>query len=265
VASENFAFQRVETRAQKIGIVSTHAKCESGGKHYITGGRRDEAVGVHIVSLGSAEKVSTREIDKILKQYSEPDLADMRMEARTEDDVTFILIHLPNETLCFNESIAKSFGKGEAWSILKSDVSGTTPYRAINGVFDARSAKWVYGDKQNTNIGILDNNKCDHYGDIVESIINTPFMDLEKMSVDEVFIETIPGHTSDTNAKVAFSQSYDGVTHGTEYWMEYGEPNDYNKRFFLRQLGYVNDWVSYKFRSASKSRMAFAIVKMEFS
>ena len=32
IAQDNFAFQRVETRAQKIGIVATHAKCESGNK-----------------------------------------------------------------------------------------------------------------------------------------------------------------------------------------------------------------------------------------
>ena len=63
-ATENFAFQRVETRAQKIGIVATHAKCESGKKWYITGGRKDDSVSVHIITLGNSEKASTREVDK---------------------------------------------------------------------------------------------------------------------------------------------------------------------------------------------------------
>jgi len=30
-ANANFAFSRIETRAQKIGVVATHAKCEAGG------------------------------------------------------------------------------------------------------------------------------------------------------------------------------------------------------------------------------------------
>ena len=40
VATANFAFSNIETRAQKIGIVATHAKCESGGNWFITGGRK---------------------------------------------------------------------------------------------------------------------------------------------------------------------------------------------------------------------------------
>jgi hypothetical protein len=264
-ASENFAFTRVQTRAQKIGIVATHAKCESKGKFYITGGRREEAVSVHLIGIGSAQKISTREVDKILKQYTEPELSDMRMESRMEDNVSFILVHLPNEVLCFNETIAESFGVDVAWSILKSDVQGNTPYRAVNGVLDARSSKWVYGDKQNTNIGLLDNSVCTHYDEIAEWILYTPLLDLETYSIDEIDLETIPGHTTTDDATVATSITYDGVTYGTEYWQLYGEPNNYNTRFFLRRLGICNDWMGFKFRGASKSRMAFALMEVTYS
>jgi hypothetical protein len=263
-ANANFAWTRVESRAQKIGIVATHAKCESGGKYYITGGRRDEAVGVHIISLGNAEKVSTREVDKIIKQYTEPDLIDMRMECRTEDDVTFIIIHLPNETLCFNESIAKSFGKNEAWAILKTGTGNDT-YRAINGVNDARTSKWVYGDKISTNIGVLNNAICTQYDEISEWLLFTPIMKLESMSIDEIEIETIPGHTDTKDAKVAFSLTYDGFTYGAEYFNLYGDPQKYNHRFYLRRLGNVNDWIGFKFRGATKSRMAFSLVTLRYS
>jgi len=264
-ASENFAFTRIQNRAQKIGIVATHAKCESGSNFFITGGYKDSAVGVYKVGVGSSIKISTREIDKIIKQYTEPELSDMRMEARTEDDITFILVHLPNETLCFNESTAQSFGIELAWSILRSDTQGRTKYRCINGVNDARLSRWVYGDNQGTNIGLLDNDVCTHYGSIVESILYTAFLNLETYSIDELELETIPGHTTDINAKVAFSLTYDGLTYGKEWWQLYGEPNDYNQRFFLRRLGIVNDWVSFKFRCASASRMAFAIMGVTYS
>ena len=264
-ATDNFAFSRVQTRAQKIGIVATHAKCESGGKFFITGGYRDSAVGVYAVGIGSAGKVSTREIDKIIKQYTEPELSDMRMEARTEDDTTFIIVHLPNEPLCFNESIAKSIGVEYAWSILKSDVQGNSPYRGINGVFDARSAKWVYGDKRDDSIGILNNAICTHYDKLAEWILYTPLLNLSPFSVDEIELETIPGHTVDIDAKVAFSITYDGVMYGKEYWELYGQPNDYNQRFFLRRLGICNDWLGFKFRGASKSRMAFALMAVTYS
>lgn len=261
--TENFAFQRVESRAQKIGIVATHAKCESGGNWYITGGRREDAVSVHILGVGGSQKVSTREIDKIIKQYTEPQLADIRMECRTEDDVSFILVHLPNETLCFNESIAKSMGKNNAWTILKTDVAGDSQYRAINGVFDARLSRWTYGDKLNGNIGKLDDSIFTHYGETVEWLLYTPFIKLEALSIDELEIETLPGFAGSDDATVAVSLTYDGETYGTEWFQLYGEPNNRSQRFILRRLGYIRDWVGFKFRGATKSRMSFAVLDIQ--
>jgi len=263
-ASASFAFQRIPVRAQKIGIVATHAKCENGNTVYITGGRREESVGVHIVSTGNSEKISTREIDKIIAQYTEPQLFDMRMECRQENNVTFILVHLPNETLCFNESIAKTFGISYAWLILKTDILGDVTYRGINGIFDARSAKWIYGDKWDSTIGILDNTVSTHYGDMAEWILYTPFLNLDTASIDEIEIETIPGFTSTPDATVAISLTHDGVVYGQEWWMSYGLQKDYNKNFIVRRLGYVSDWVGIKFRGVSKSRMAFSLARLTY-
>lgn len=263
-ATANFAFERVPTRAQKIGIVATHAKCESGGKWYVTGGRKEDAVSVHIVTLGQAQKVSTREIDKLLAKYTEPQLADMRMESRTEDDVTFILIHLPNETLCFNETVAESFGKESAWSILKTDIAGDKTYRGINGVFDARRSQWVYGDKLSGNIGRLDNTVFTVYEEAIEWLLFSPFMKFDGMSVDEIEIETLPGGTSFEDATVAFSVTQDGLTYSKEWFTLYGEPQEYGRRFYQRRLGAFQDWAGFKFRGATKSRMSFATMKVRY-
>ena len=264
VAQENFAFQRVETRAQKIGIVATHAKCESGPSWYITGGRKEDAVGVYAVSVGNSQKVSTREIDKVLATYTEPQLADMRMECRNEDNVSFILIHLPNDTLCFNESIAKVFGVEVAWTLLKTDIEGDETYRAINGVFDSRISKFIYGDKRDSTIGELDNMVFTHYGDAVELLLFTPLLLLEGASIDEIEIETIPGNAPDEDATVALSQTTDGVTYSSEWWQLYGNNLDYNQRFIIYRIGYIREWVGYKLRGATKSRMSFASFKITY-
>jgi hypothetical protein len=264
VANTDFAFIRLPERTQKIGIVATHAKCEAGQKFYITGGRKEENVGIHIVTIGGSEKVSTREIDKILSEYTEPELSNMRMEARTEKDVTFVIVHLPNETLCFNVTIAKAFGIETAWMILKTDVAGDAQYRGINGIFDARSSKWVYGDKINSNIGILDNEICTHYDEIVEWIFYTPFIKLETFSINSIELDTIPGFTITKDATVAFSITTNGNFYGTEKWEMYGLPHDYGKRFTKRRLGNVRHWIGFKFRSASRSRMAFSMLVVNY-
>jgi len=310
VADENFQFQRVNTRSQKIGIVATHAKTEAGGLHYICGGRRDESLGIHAISVGSAAKVSTREIDQILEQYSEPELSDMRMETRAEKGVTFIIVHLPGETLLFNVNMAKSLGVEYAWTLLKTNISGTAIYRAINGVFDARIGKWVYGDKRDSRIGILDDSVFTHYGEIQEGVLYSPFLKLKYMSIDEIEIETIPGfavasddpidpvlrfidsnltldgdnltldgdnltlgaylfvepeHTDTNDAKVFFSATYNGVTYGVEISAQYGEQGDYNQKFILRQIGYVENWIGFKLRCATKSRTAFALMAVTYA
>lgn len=257
VASEDFAFQRVPTRALKMGIVGTHCKAEVGGKMYVLGGRRDDAISLHLVGVGSTLKLGTREVDKTIAQYSEDELANARIESFEHDGYTFVIVHLPNETLLFNQSIATAAGIDQAWSILKSDVLGDTAWRAINGVFDQAANRWVFGDRQDSRIGKIDSTVSTHYGDIAEWLLYTPFNYIESASIDEVEIEVIPGFTTEDDATVAISTTYNGLTYGKEWFEMYGEPNDYGKRFIIRRMGYVNDWVSFKLRGANTSRVAF--------
>jgi len=265
IAAQNFAFTRIESRAQKIGIVATHAKVETGNKFYIVGGGKDKNISVYMVSIGSSIKISTREIDKILQKYTDDDLSDIRLETRMESDTIFIIIHLPEETLCFNETIYTQFGKDVAWSILKSNYSGNPIYRAINGVYDGRINEWVYGDKFEAKISILDKDLATHYNEIVETILYSPFINLEKSSIDEIEIDTIPGFNIDPDATIGFSVTYDGIAYSDEWWNLYSETGEYNLRFILRRLGYVDHWIGFKFRGVTRSKLAFALMTLEYN
>jgi len=263
VATANFAFQRVETRAQKIGIVATHAKCESGGSFYITGGRKEEGLGVFVVGIGSSQRVSTREVEKILNTYAEPALSDMRMESVSDDSGSFVIVHLPNETLLFNVTIAKSLGVEYAWTILKTDTYGDLPYRAINGVFDANLGFWIYGDKRDSTIGKRDATVFAHYGENIEWLLYSPLLPIEGLSINEIELDTIPGHNIVNDATVAISLTHDGYTYSSEWFKLYGTISDYNNRFIIRRLGYVSDMVGFKFRGVTSSRMSFANFRVE--
>jgi hypothetical protein len=268
-ATEDFAFRRIDSRAQKIGIVATHAKCESKSNYYITGSRKNEALGVYSIGVGSAQKVSNREIDKILAKYKEYELADIRMESREENNITFVLVHLPNEVLCFNEKLATELGLEVSWSLLKYDVQGNIPYRSINGIFDPRRSEWIYGDKRTNVLGKLNNSRSTQYGDMVEWILYTPLVRLETFSINSFEIATIPGQTpyseDQQDVTVAISLTYNGVTYGSEYWNLYGTPYNYNTRFLVRRLGYVNEWVGFKLRGASTLRVAFGLFRLDYS
>lgn len=265
VASENFAFTRIPNRAIKTGIVGTHCKCEMLSSWFIVGGRKEEDVSVHVVGVGAVTKIASREIDKILGQYTEAELSVAVLEPRVEEDYHYLILHLPNETLIYNHEIAQVAGMDMAWSILKSDTSGNRVWRGKHGIFEPRLGKFVYGDKLGGEVGILDELVATHYGEIVEYIMHTPFLILEKLSLDELEIYTVAGFTNDIDAKVAISITYDGIHYSTEWFAKYADPSEYLMRFIIRRLGYIRSFFSLKLRIVSKSKMAFSQAKIKFS
>jgi len=264
IATANFSFQRIEARAVKAGIVGTHAKAEMLDQWFIMGGRKEEDVSIHVVGVGRVTKVASREVDKVIGQYTEEELSTAVLEARVDEGYQYLIVHLPNETLLYNVKVAAIAGDEQAWTILQSDVTGNAQWRAKHGVFEARKGVWVYGDKRDSKIGILDEDVGTHYDDIAEWTLNTPFIKLESMSIDRLEIEIIPGFTATEDATVFVSLTPDGVTHGTEYSMEYGLPSDYNQRFIRYRFGYVRNWFAFKLRGASVSRMAFSTAKIQY-
>ena len=265
IASTNFAFRRLDTRAQKIGIVATHAKCEFGGSFYIVGGRKEEAISIHKIDLGSSTKIATREVDLLIEQYTESDLSDIRVECRKEGDIGIIQFNFPDFTLCFNTTMAAKYGLDLAWTVIKSDVAGDDNYKGINGVFDPRIAKWIYGDKTSATLGELDYTTAQHYGEDVEWILYTPFMYLETFSIDMIDFKTIPGFNIADDAQIALSATFDGISYSMEQWFTYSEPLEYDKRFIIYNLGHVPNFIGLKLRGVSSSRMSFATMGVTYS
>lgn len=265
VGGDPFAFQRIARKASKLGIVGTHCKHELNGRWYVVGRRKETSPSFHVISIGNEQSFSSREVDKILAEYTESELSTITLDAFTIDNVTMIKFHLPRHTLLFNESIVSLQGVDKAWSILKSDVLGDNPYRGKNMVFDPRNSKWIIGDRLDSRIGEMDKSSCTHYGDIVEWIMFTPFLKIERLSIDKIELETIPGIAPDNDATVFISMTFNGRTYGKEWTQLYGDDLDYAQRFYVRRLGYVRDYVGFKLRGASRARMSFANFDIEAS
>ena len=263
--ANNFSYTRIQLKAIKAGIAGTHAKAEYKDKWYALTRRSNTQYQFSIIQSGSSESITSREIEKVLANYSADQLSKTVIEVFTKDSVTWVIAHLPDKTLAFNESVAKSYGVGLAWSILKTDVYGDKTYRGKDMVFDPDLSKWCIGDKLNNNIGFLDDSKCTHYGEIVEGLLFTPLINLESLSVDKLEIETIPGIAPDNDATVFLSHTEDLRIYGQEWTKEYGANLDYNNNFEVRRLGYIRKHVAFKLRTASRSRMAFSNFDIEAS
>lgn len=257
VASANFAFQRLVQRTIKSGIVGTHCKAVFGDVFFTLGGNKSESVGAHVMSVGGASKISTREIEKIINAYSETQLASSVVEAYQEDGYIFAIYHLPNDTLKFNYTLAQQVGgSAQAWSIMKSGIDDN--YTGIHWVNVPPLNVWTVGDKGTPRIGSIDNTVATQYDEIAEWTLYTPFYYLEQASIDKLEIETISGFTGSDDATVFVSTTMDGITYSKEWTQVYGFRFDYGMRFIVRRFGYVRDWIGFRFRGVTRSRMAFA-------
>ena len=264
--AENFAFQRITRKAQKLGILGTHCKTELEGSFYVIGRRDNTSPSFHIVSLGQITTISTRETDKVLAEYTDDELSTTTVDSFIEDNQTFVVYHMPRHTLMFNKTIAEVAGHQSAWSILKSDVNANKPLRAKNYVRDPRNGKWLCGDRLNSNIGELNKSIATQYEEIAEWLLFTPLIKIETASIDKLELETIPGITTqEEDAEVSVSLTYNARTYGKEWFKEYGMSNNYNERFEIYRLGYVRDWVGIRFRGVSRARMAFAFLNLDIT
>lgn len=257
--------QNIDQASNKIGIVGTHCQTLLDGMFFILGGRQEESPSVHILNSGQEVTIATREIDKLISKYTESELSNAVLESRTVDRDKFLIVHLPNETLLYNHTVATKAGNDSAWTIIKTGVDVDEPWRARFGVFDPRASKWIYGDMKENKLGYLDKQCASQYGEQVEGIFYTPIIsELESLSINEFEINTIPGYaTSDFTA--AFSMSYDGVTYGHEYWNSIACSQGYNKRYIARRIGYIRDDFNFKFRFVSKDKMAFNTLTVDYS
>ena len=261
----NFSYSRIQLKAVKAGIAGTHAKSELADKWYALTRRSNTQYQFSVIQSGSASSITSREIEKVLSKYTGEQLSKTVVEVFTKDSVTWMIAHLPNETIAYNETVAKSYGVDLAWSILKTDVFGDADYRGKDMVYDPRFSKWCIGDKRDNKIGFLDDSVCTHYGEIVEGLLFTSILDMETLSINELKLKTIPGISPSNDATVFISRTDDMRIYSKEHTEQYGVSFDYNKNFTMRNLGYVRSETAFKIRTASRSRMAFCRLDVEAS
>ncbi len=255
----NFVFQRLEGREHPVGIVSTHAKTEIDARIYVLGGGINTELGAYQMTHGSVEKISTREIDKVINSYSESQLlrADIRVESLSINATTFVVFHLPERTLLYNPAFAATFGSNNAWSFL-STGGYYNRYNAINPVFDGRIGKWIAGDITGNPIGILSQESSVYYDNPVYWEVTTPIVKFDGLSIDRIEIETIPGYNDSGETRINLSATSDGVFYGPQEWRTYSAPGDYGVRFYRRRIGYIGDFISFRLRSASRDKIALS-------
>jgi len=251
---DTFPYVRIESQLIESGCSGTHAKVmmndSKGFKTlYMLGGGKNDPVAVRSIGAGNAPKVSTKEIDTILQQYTGDQLAGAIMENRTTEANNFVIVHLPSHTLALDVTASSQVGE-LAWTIQESATGGAT--RWVNGVFDPRLPAFVYGDKTNGFIGKLEKEINTQYGEVVSEQFQTPILPLAGRTVASLKLELLPGRNEPGTTPVLFlSSTTNGLIYSDEYLVSRGEQGMYEHNIEVRVNDYMRRPVSYRFRSES--------------
>lgn len=258
VGGELFPFSRIEGAQVQRGAIGTNSCCVFMDAVAFMGGARNESVAVWMGANGQSMKLSSREIDEILAEYTEVQLAQTVMEAISYKSHSFLYIHLPNRTLVYDGGASRELGM-PVWFILTSGVSSTGQYRARNFVWCYN--KWLVGDPTSTKHGYIDSSISTHYGDAVAWEFGTQIIYNESRGavIHSLELVSLTGRVAvGTNPQISTSWSADGLTYSQEKYVKVGSAGDTTKRVVWLQQGSMRNWRIQRFKGTSDAHISMA-------
>lgn len=258
IGGEFFPFQRIDGAQIQKGAVGTHAACVIAESIAFVGSGRNESPGVYIGSNANAIKISTREIDVILSEFSENDLADVILESRNDKAHQHLWIRLPNQTLVYDVAASQVLGE-QVWFIMTSSLNGLSSYSSKDLVWCYD--KWLVGDPASPNVGYLDDSLASHWGEIVRWEFGTSIIynDGRGAILHDMELVCLTGRVAfGSDPQISTSYSVDGETWSQDKYVKVGKQGDRIKRILWLQQGSMRNWRIQRFRGDSQSFISVA-------
>lgn len=261
VGGVGFPFQRIDGGQIPKGAVGTHACCVYIDSIAFVGSSRNEQPGIYLGANAQTVKISTREIDILLGQYSNGQLADIVVEARTDKDQSLLYVHLPDRTLAYDGAASRSLQQ-QVWYVLTSSLGGFSQYRARNFI-------WVYNqmwcaDPTSTKVGYVDDSVSTHWGDQVrwECTTQITYNGGNGAIFHELELVGLTGRVDlGKNPVISTSYSLDGLTYSQPQTISVGTKGDRQKRLVWRRQGKMRSWRTQRFTGTSDAHIG--IMRLE--
>lgn len=253
-----FPFVRIESAAIRRGCIGTHAKAIFLEQIAFMGGARNEATSIWLGISGQSRRIATREIDQILAEFTEAQLADVVMEVRVDKGHQFLYIHLPDRTIVYDGAASGIVGQ-PIWFTLGTSLAGNSIYKARNlvRIYD----KWIVGDPTSSRVGEFVDNISSHYGDIIGWDFGTII--IYNGGFGAVFhrleLVSLTGRSAlGDDSTIWMQYSLDGVTFSQEFPIPVGKFGDRDNRIAWLQAGSMRNWRIQRFRGTSDAHMSIA-------
>ena len=258
VGTTGFPFERIAGAQITRGSVGVNANCMFLDQIAFIGGGMGEGIAVWLGVNGNSQKISTREIDIVLADYTEAQLAASFMETRTDRDHRQLLIHLPDKTLVY-DGAASAAVQQPVWYCLSSSLSGVGAYRSSKLVY--AYGRWNTGDTQSASFGYLVDDISTHWGQTVGWNFQTQIIYNESRGVvvHELELVALTGRVAlGADPQISTSYSQDGVTYSQQKFIHAGKIGDRSKRLVWLQQGAFRNWRLQRFGGTSDAFLSFA-------
>ena len=256
VGGELFPFARIDGAQIQKGVIGTQGCCVFIDRIAFLGSARNEAPGIYVGAAAVTEKISTQEIDNLLLEYTEAQLALVKLEARNDKNHEHLYVHLPDRTIVFDASASKAL-ETAVWFTLTTTLAEFAQYRARNmvWVYD----KWMVGDPQSTNIGYLVQDTGHHWGQQVRWEFGTLIVYNESNGAifNEMELVSLTGSIAlGDNPQISTSYSLDGQTYSQEKFIYIGTIGNRGRRLAWFQQGHMRNWRIQRFRGDSDAHVS---------
>ena len=258
VGGNLFPFQRIEGAQIQKGCVGTQACCVFVETIAFLGGGRNESLGIYMGVNSQANKISTREVDEILTDYTEAQLSTVKLEARNDRNHQHLYVHLPDQTLVFDFTATQATSS-VVWFVLSTSTTGLARYKArdIIWCYD----KWLIGDPSSNVIGYFENNIGTHYGNNVRWEFSTNIIYNEGRGAvfHELELVALTGRVAfGSDPVISTSYSVDGQTWSQSRSIRAGKQGNRSKRLVWFQQGSMTNWRIQRFTGESDAHISFA-------
>jgi hypothetical protein len=257
VGGNGFPFQRIEGAKVTKGAVGTHAVCTYQETLAFVGSGYNEAPGVYLASGGSAQKISTVEIDRILATYSETKLATTVVETRNDNAHAHLYIHLPDRCIVFDVAASKALGQA-VWFTLTSSLVDFNTYRARHFVWCYD--QWLCADPTAYSVGYLSQTVSTHWGEPVRWEFGTTLLYAEGSGaiLHELELVALTGRVAlGDEPQIATSYSYDGQTWSQDRSITVGTIGNRTKRLQWYRQGSMTNMRTQRFTGTSDAHLSF--------
>jgi hypothetical protein len=264
IGTEFFPFGRIESAQIQRGALGTQCVTVYENSIAFLGSGPGESPGVYMAGGGRTQKISTKEIDETLLNYTEEQLSKAVLETVNDKSHALLWIRLPDRTLCFDLETTSQMGK-PAWYVMSSAApGGFKTFRGVDVIWCYDT--WQVGDTDSGAVGNMDESIASHYGQTVGWEFGTQMLYNNGKGgiITSLELVALTGRVAfEKDPQISTSYSVDGRTWSQDRFIRIGKLGDRTKRLVWRRQGHMRHFRIQRFTGDSDAYLAVSRLEAE--